>query len=178
MKAILVQVAAGMFLAAGPTLAADPPRPVRQVNLEEYVGLWYEIARVPNRFQKSCDRNVTAKYTLQPDGRVEVINRCTEEDGKVKEARGTAKVMNAPQNSQLEVSFVRFLGMNLFWGDYWVLGLGEDYGYAVVGHPERKYGWILSRTRSLESATLEAIFELLRDQGYDPAEFVFTPQTG
>ena len=168
-----IVIALACVFAAPPIRAAEPPIPVDRVDLRSYAGLWYEIARLPNRFQKSCDRFVTAEYRLDEDGGFLVINRCLEADGELKEARGRARVVNPPHNSRLEVSFVRLLGKNLFWGDYWILGLGERYEYAVIGHPERKYGWILSRNPTLEPAERETINEVLRAQGYDPDAFVF-----
>jgi apolipoprotein D and lipocalin family protein len=149
---------------------------VNFVDLKKYVGLWYEIAKIPNSFQKSCARNTTATYVLRDDGRIDVINRCTGSDGTVNEATGIARRVDTVTNSKLEVSFVRILGIQLFWGDYWVIGLDRDYRYAVVGSPSRKYGWILSRTPLLSQGDLDKVFEILRDQGYDRKSFVFTEQ--
>jgi apolipoprotein D and lipocalin family protein len=97
-------------------------------------------------------------------------------DGKVDEAKGIAKVVDPVSNSRLKVSFFRPLGISLFWGDYWIIGLGTDYEYAIVGTPDRKYGWILARQSRLEQAQLDKIFGLLQRQGYQPADFIMTPQ--
>ena len=153
------------------------PLPVDSVNLQKYAGKWYEIARIPNSFQKKCDRNTTATYILQDDGRIKVINRCIEKDGSESKSVGVAKVIDTVSNSKLEVSFVRILGIQLFWGDYWIIGLDKDYRYAVVGTPSRKYGWILSRTPKLSSHDINVIFDILRKQGYDPNNFIFTAQS-
>jgi apolipoprotein D and lipocalin family protein len=155
---------------------AHRPQPVSEVDLDRYVGLWYEIARVPNKFQKSCLSSTTAEYVLRDDGKIDVVNRCLEADGKVNEAKGVARVVDEESNARLKVSFVRFLGRSWFWGDYWILELGEDYEYAVVGHPERKYGWILSRTPELEEATLKGIFEKLEGHGYERESFQMSSQ--
>jgi apolipoprotein D and lipocalin family protein len=152
------------------------PKTVKKVDLNRYVGTWYEIARIPNRFQKQCVKNVTATYSLREDGRIEVINRCVEEDGNVDEAEGIAQVVDKESFSKLEVSFVSFLGIRPFWGDYWILGLDENYKYVVVGDPSRDYGWILSRTQKMEEKDLDACFDILRKQAYDPDEFVMTIQ--
>jgi apolipoprotein D and lipocalin family protein len=151
-----------------------PPATVESVDLSRYVGLWYEVAKIPNRFQRQCARAVTAEYTLRPDGRIDVLNRCMQADGTASEARGIAKVVDRTTNAKLEVRFVRFLGLQLFWGDYWILGLGANYEYAVIGTPNRKYGWILSRTPIIDPATRDAAFATLRAQGYDPADFKMT----
>jgi apolipoprotein D and lipocalin family protein len=155
---------------------SNSPATVDSVDLPRYTGLWYEIARLPNRFQRKCVRNVTARYQLLADGKIEVVNRCLQADGKVDEAKGIAKVVDPVSNSRLKVSFFRPLGISLFWGDYWIIGLGTDYEYAIVGTPDRKYGWILARQSRLEQAQLDKIFGLLQRQGYQPADFIMTPQ--
>ena len=147
---------------------------VDKVELDRYTGLWYEIAKIPNRFQRKCDRGTTAQYALRDDAKIDVINRCIKKDGSVIEAKGIARVVDAESNAKLKVSFVKIFGISLFWGDYWIIGLGEDYEYAVVGTPSRKYGWILSRTPLLSQEKLDGIFDLLRDQGYNPEDFEMT----
>ena len=151
-------------------------RTVNSVNLKKYVGKWYEIAKIPNRFQKGCVRNTTAEYKLRDDGDIDVINRCIEADGSVNEAEGLAKVVDEKTNSKLEVSFVSIFGFHLFWGDYWIIGLDKNYEYAVVGHPERKYGWILSRTPKLSEEKLNEAFDILKETGYDSAKFEMSRQ--
>lgn len=153
---------------------ADDQRTVDAVDLRRYAGVWYEIARIPNRFQKHCVRNVTATYTLRDDGMIDVVNRCVDDDGEVDQADGVARVVETATRSKLEVSFVQVFGLRLFWGDYWIIGLADDYRYAVVGSPDRKYGWILSRSAVLSAEDREAVFGILRANGYDPALFVFT----
>ena len=153
------------------------PVTVDYVDLNKYIGVWYEIAKIPNRFQKKCSRDTTAEYKLRADGRIDVINRCVDRNGKQVVARGIGKVMDSVNRSKLKVSFVRVLGLQLFWGDYWIIGLGEDYGYAVVGEPKRKYGWILSRRNHLSSEEWQSVNSILTAQGYDPRDFVQTVHT-
>lgn len=164
--------------AAAPRGQTPPPRTVAHVDLDRYAGRWYEIAKIPNRFQKQCAGGTTAEYALRDDGRIDVVNRCTKADGTLDEARGVARVVDTATGAKLEVSFVRFLWRSWFWGDYWVIGLDDDYRWAIVGHPERTYGWILSRTPALDEGTLQAIFTKLRAQGYAPDDFEMTPQPG
>ena len=161
---------------AGEKEKSDTPTTVESVDLNRYTGLWYEIARLPNRFQKKCVRDVTANYRLLPDGKIEVVNRCLQSGGEADEITGIAKVVDTVSNSRLKVSFFRPLGISLFWGDYWIIGLGVNYEYAVIGTPDRKYGWILARQSSLEQKQLDEIFNLLRQQGYQPEGFVMTQQ--
>ena len=155
---------------------ANPLKTVQSVDLERYKGLWYEIAKIPNRFQRKCASGTTAQYALRDVGKLDVINRCTTQKGKVIEAKGIARIVDSESNAKLKVSFVKIFGFSLFWGDYWIIGLGEEYEYAIVGTPSRKYGWILSRTPSLNDEKMEQIFNLLREQGYDPDDFEITPQ--
>jgi apolipoprotein D and lipocalin family protein len=152
------------------------PATVNYVDLQKYIGVWYEIAKIPNRFQKGCASNTTATYKLRDDGRIDVINRCKSNEGSINEAKGIAKVADEKTNSKLKVSFVRILGISLFWGDYWIIGLDKDYKYAVIGSPDRKYGWILSRTAKLPQNDLNDIFEILRRQGYNSKDFEMTEQ--
>ncbi len=152
------------------------PETVAHVDLKKYTGLWYEIAKIPNSFQKSCFKNTTAEYQLKDDGEIKVINTCVEEDGEKNVAEGTARIVDKNSNAKLEVSFVSIFGINLFWGDYWIIGLGDNYEYAIIGHPERKYGWILSRSPTLPDSTLDNIFNKLKEAGYNPENFEMTKQ--
>jgi apolipoprotein D and lipocalin family protein len=153
-----------------------PLTTVAAVDLERYVGLWYEIAKIPNRFQKQCARGTTAQYSLREDGRITVVNRCFKRDGRADEARGVAKIVDTATNAKLEVSFVSFLGWRPFWGDYWIIGLDEDYRWAVIGTPDRKFGWVLSRTPSLAEDTMEKVFAILERNGYDRDAFETSTQ--
>ena len=152
------------------------PVPVDSVQITQYMGLWFEIAKIPNRFQKTCARNTMARYRLRDDGRVDVLNSCTREDGKLIQARGIAKIVDRPSHAKLKVSFFRIIGISLFWGDYWIIGLDEDYRWAVVGTPNRKYGWILSREPRLLPEDWNRVIDILRAQGYNPDLFVRTLQ--
>lgn len=161
------------FLVMGQS-GRQPVTTVENVDLARYSGLWYEIAKIPNSFQKQCVSGTTAEYSLMEDGKIQVINRCREADGGEDSAKGVARITDVQTNSKLQVSFVRFLGRNWFWGDYWVIGLDEDYRWAIVGHPKRTYGWILAREPEMAPSDLERCHQILRDQGYDPEGFVAT----
>ena len=170
-----------LLLMHSPAVAQDDtemkePDTVEKVDLQKYVGTWYEISRMPNRFQDQCVKNVTATYTLKEDGQLDVINRCVEEDGSIDEAQGIAQVVDKETFSKLEVSFVSFFGIRPFWGDYWILGLDDNYNYVVIGDPSREYGWILSRDQEMTEKELETCFDILRKQGYNPEDFKMTLQ--
>jgi apolipoprotein D and lipocalin family protein len=157
--------------AGGSASAETELKTMSTVDLQRYVGLWHEIARIPNRFQKQCDRGTTAEYTLRDDGRIKVVNRCLKADGTPDEAEGEARAVDTAANAKLEVSFVSFLGWRPFWGDYWIIGLDTDYRWAVVGTPDRKYGWVLSRTPQVSDATMDRIFAILERNGYRREDF-------
>ena len=122
-----------------------PLKTVSQVDLNKYVGLWYEIAKIPNKFQEQCAYGTTAEYKLEEDGNIQVINKCYTKDNEADIAEGLAKVVDKKSNSKLEVSFFSILGIRPFWGDYWIIGLDDNYQWAIVGSPNRKYGWVLRR---------------------------------
>lgn len=154
-----------------------PPETVAHVDLGRYAGLWFEISKIPNRFQTHCMKDTTAEYRLRGDERIDVVNSCVTDSGKLDTAEGIARVVDGKTNAKLEVSFVDFFGWHLFWGDYWVLDLGEDYAYAVVGTPSRRFGWVLSRTATLSEGDSRQVDEALRRNGYNPDDFQASPQT-
>lgn len=130
------------------------------VDLNRYLGKWYELASFPQKFQKGCSCTM-AEYALNKDGSISVTNTCTK-DGKPKVATAKAKVKDKQTNAKLSVQF--------FWpfkGKYWIIDLAEDYSYAVVGHPNRKYLWILCRTRELDQKTYDGILERIKAKGFD-----------
>jgi apolipoprotein D and lipocalin family protein len=165
-----------MLSACGSTPVAPPPPTVSSVDLNRYTGTWYELAKIPNRFQRQCAANTTARYTRQADGAIEVLNRCQTADGRYDQTQGIARVVDARSSAKLEVSFFSILGWRPVWGDYWILELDGNYEYALVGTPDRKFGWLLSRTPALPVATRAAIDRRLRQLGYDPAQFTTSPQ--
>jgi len=160
---------------AAPDSSPTDPAPLRTVNhvdLTRYVGTWYEIASYPQRFQKGCTATA-AVYTLRADGKIQIVNRCHRDslDGRETIARGRARIVDRQTNAKLKVSFFW-----PFWGDYWIIDLDPDYRYAVVGHPNRKYLWILSRTRTMDPLVYSGILERLTAQGYDVARLQLTLQ--
>jgi apolipoprotein D and lipocalin family protein len=151
-------------------LELPPLEPVLHVDLGRYLGTWYEISSYPQPFQKGCT-HTKATYSLGRDGLIDVVNECCK-DGKEKVARGRARVVDRDTNAKLEVSF-----FGPFWGDYWIIDLGSDYEYAVVGHPSRDYLWILSRTPTMDEQTYEGILSRLREKGYPLDRLVKTDQS-
>ncbi len=154
-----------------PAAPSTDVRAVASLDLNRYSGTWYEIARYPNRFQKSCAGDVTATYTIQPNGQIEVLNRCRKTDGSLESATGTGRLAYADgPASKLKVRFApKFLSFLPFvWADYWIIDLAEDYSYAAVGTPDHKYLWILSRTPTMDSATYQQHLPSHRGNGLRP----------
>jgi len=145
-----------------------PLQVVPPVDLARYAGKWYEIARLPNRFQRHCSSDITAFYTLRSDGKITVVNECRTSDGRVKSAKGTARrASDKEPNSKLKVTFFW-----PFWGNYWIIDLDADYRWAVVGEPDRKYLWVLSREPRLDDMLLQQILGRARQQGYDVGRLI------
>lgn len=142
------------------------------VDLTRYTGKWYEISRYPHRFQEGCVGS-RATYTLRDDGKIAVLNECFEGSfsGKLRDAKGTAKVVDKKSNAKLKVSFFW-----PFYGDYWIIDLGKEYEYAVVGHPDRTYLWILSRTKKIDEVLYQEILGRIAAKGYDVKKLISTPQ--
>jgi apolipoprotein D and lipocalin family protein len=150
----------------------SPLTAVDHVDLRRYAGKWYEIARYPNRFQRNCQSDTTAIYTLRDDGKVQVVNACRKQNGEMITARGTAKVVDAKSNAKLKVTFFW-----PFYGDYWVIGLSPDYQYAIVGEPGRKYLWILNRAPIMEETTYREVLKLVETLGYQAGKLQKTNQS-
>lgn len=136
---------------------------VKYVDINKYSGKWFEIASFPQIFQKGC-HCTTAEYTMTPKGYIEVFNQCNKGsiNGKTSSIKGKAFVEKNSGNAKLKVQF--------FWPfrvKYWIIDLGKQYEYAVVGHPNRKYLWILSRTTSIDAAEYENILERIKQKGFN-----------
>lgn len=155
-----------------------PLETVPSVDLKRYTGKWYEIARLPNSFQEKCAGNVTAEYKRLDDGKIEVVNSCKKSNGETTVARGKARIKDEKTNAKLEVrfapAFLSFLPLVL--GDYWILELGENYDYAVVGDPSRKYLWVLSRKPEIEETRLREILRRAQEKGFDTGNVIRTKQ--
>jgi apolipoprotein D and lipocalin family protein len=144
---------------------------VPSVDLTRYVGRWYEIARLPNGFQKKCADTVTAVYTMRANGKIEVINRCRKASGEYATAKGKAKIVDKKTNAKLKVTFFW-----PFYGDYWILDLGPNYDYAVVGEPGRKYLWVLSRSPRMDEALYQQLLQKMAAKGFDTDRMIRTSQ--
>lgn len=140
---------------------SDPEQAtVKDVDLNRYMGRWYEIARLPNSFERGLEC-ITANYTLRPDGKVTVLNKGKGEKGW-ESAKGLAKIPDKNEPGKLKVSFFR-----PFWGPYWILELDPDYNYVLIGSPSRNYMWILCRQPEMDSGTYDKLVEKANSLGYE-----------
>lgn len=155
--------------------------PVANFDTARYLGTWHEIASIPQFFQRKCIRDTKATYGLDvSQSHISVENICTREDGGKERVQGRARQSEGQPASRLEVTFLELFGEYRFWiaADYWVVALDPQYRWAVVGHPTRRYGWVLAREPRLAPVVLAEIIGRIKSQGYDACQFVVTPQTG
>lgn len=159
--------------------AAQPLQPIASLTVPRYMGVWYEIAKFPNTFQKQCVGDTSATYSLQDDGRVQVVNRCRTADGKTDVADGMARQLGGATSPKLKVRFApAFLSfIPMVWGDYWVIDLDDKYQLSAVSEPKREYLWILSRTPQVDPTEYDALLSRLTVQGLDVSKLVRTPHT-
>lgn len=157
------------FVLSNVAEAKSDVKTVSSVDLNQYKGKWFEIAKFPNRFQKKCASNTTANYSLKENGRIEVLNQCTKENGEITKAIGEAKVVDKTTNAKLKVRFAPgFISFLPFvWGDYWILDLDPNYQNVLVGSPDRNYLWILSRTPKMDDVAYQKLVETAKTQGFD-----------
>lgn len=147
---------------------------VARVDLEKYLGTWYEIERFPNSFQEDC-LATKAEYSRRPGGKIDVKNTCKTKSG-LTVANGIATVEDTRTNAKLKVSFVPFLNrFGIFAGDYWILALADDYSSVLVGHPERKYLWVLARTPTLSEGVLKELRGVAVREGFDVTKLKASP---
>ena len=152
------------------------PQAVDRVDIQKYVGKWYEIAHLPMYFQRKCIANINAEYSVNEDQTVNVLNSCRTANGEMISSEGVAYPQNRG-NSKLKVSF---LPKGLRWipftkGHYWVLRVDPEYKVALVGGPSNKYLWILSRQPQLDEATYESYLETAKHYGYDVTKLIKLP---
>lgn len=162
-------------------MAFPPLKTVPQVDLDKYAGTWYEIARLPNWFQRDCSGQVKATYSRNSDGTIKVVNTCEDLNRKKdRVAEGVARVAKeaSETNAVLEVRFAP--GFTSFlpfvWGDYRVIALGQEYEFAMVGTNDRKYLWILARRSSISSELYQSLVKEAESQGFEVSRLIRTPR--
>ena len=159
---------------------ADDVNAINNFNVTGYLGTWYEIARLPNSFEKKCSIPILANYSINPDNidQLVVINQCNTEDNELNIATGSANFVESASIGKLEVTFLpkwlRWLPFTH--GDYWILYTNYD-TISVVGSPNHEYLWILSRTKDLNQEVLEKALTLAKQQGFDTSKLIFNYQS-
>ena len=165
---ILFLTSCSLIISCGWIQPKQPLSTVASVDLTQYAGTWYEIARLPMWFQRHCV-NSKAIYTTRPDGRIDVHNECVTHSGQVEQAEGVATVIDRTTNARLAVTFdnffARLVGPSRE-GNYWIVDLDQDYRTALVGTPDRRYLWILSRTPRLDETTYQQLVRKTRQLGF------------
>lgn len=154
------------------TRSQEKPTVVTSVDLTRYAGTWYEIARLPNSFERNL-KCITATYTLRTDGKINVLNKGhkIKDPEKINSANGLAWVPDKSAPAKLKVRF--------FWpfsGDYWILYLDKEYRHVLVGDPSYKYLWILSRESRMDESTYYMLTEKAKEQGYDTTPMIRVDQ--
>jgi len=159
-----------LFLAACSGGQNHPPLDtVPYVNIDQYLGKWYEIARIDHGFQRGCVDSA-AHYSMRDDGDISVLNTCVlpAKDNKLKEATGRAWVKDTVSNSKLKVQFfLKGIKLGFLSGDYWIVELDDDYSHVIVGSPNRKYLWILARTPTLDDQTYQGLLDKASSMQFD-----------
>ena len=157
------------FCAGCQSLPEDPPEVVDAVALERYTGLWYEIARLPVFFQDAEDA-ATARYTLNAEGNIDLINTAIQPDGSKQSVTGTAVPVPGSNGAKLRVTidnfFAKLFGSPPEYGNYWILELADDYSMALVGSPDRESLWLLSRTPEVSEDRVDQYLDVAREKGY------------
>ncbi|WJR66954.1 lipocalin family protein [Neorhizobium sp. CSC1952] len=152
---------------------------IPSLDLKRYLGRWYEIARLPLRFEDDAATDITAHYSVNSNGKILVDNRCFDKNDRPKQAIGEARPIDET-NAKLKVNF---LPAALRWlpftdGDYWVLKIDPKYRVALVGTPDRKFLWVLARESAISDSTLEDYLAEARRQGFDLTKLIRPRHTG
>ena len=160
--------------------AAEPLKTIPSLDVQRYLGRWYEIAKFPNAFQRQCVADTSALYSLLPDGRIQVLNQCRLSGGAMDQALGQARQMGGSSSAKLKVRFapawLSFLPM--VWGNYWVIDLDDAYELVAVSEPQREYLWILARSPHIDESRYAALEARLAAMGFDVGKLEKMPHSG
>jgi apolipoprotein D and lipocalin family protein len=160
-----------------PKRPSGDPATAARVDLARYAGRWHEIARLPAPFQKDNEAAI-AEYGMNADGSLSVRNIAVRPDGTQRDIKGSAKVLNPPENTKLAVRFDTWFGPLIpvpKEGNYWILHVDENYQEAIVGTPDRKYLWLLARTPEIPENRRAALIQRAATLGFDVSRLVMRP---
>lgn len=168
-----------IFVSTLATAETSKVKTIPYLDLNKYLGKWYEVASIPQSFQKKCVKNTEAIYSLIGEDKIEVNNSCEMANGERNVALGRAKIKDKKSQAKLKVTFVKLIGwIYPFGGNYWVLHVDEFYNFAVVGDPSAKYAWILSRNPYISHDDLMIARNVLKTNGYDTCAVLTSVQDG
>lgn len=169
-RSLAARAVLALCLATGMTAAhaAEPVTSVPHLDIARYAGQWHEIAHLPMFFQRQCVGDITARYGVEKAGTISVVNACRTKDGSMDQSTGEARPVEG-HPGRLEVRFAPgwLSWLPMVWADYWVIALDPDYQWAMVGEPDRKYLWILSREPSMDRTQFEQLKAKAEAMGYD-----------
>jgi apolipoprotein D and lipocalin family protein len=159
-------------------MAQSQVKSIPEFDVSRYMGTWYEIAKLPNWFQRKCVQGTQARYKVLGPTQIEVNNKCTTASGEEIQAIGLARPNGSGRPAQLEVRFAPewTAWLPMVWGAYWVLDLDADYQLAAVGDPSKSYLWILSRTPQVSADRYDALLQRLNVMGFDITKLEKTRQ--
>ena len=172
-----LRLATVVLVLLAPALQAQPLQTIERLDVQRYMGVWYEIAKFPNWFQRKCIGDTRAEYSVQSPGHLRVLNRCRLADGQFDEALGEARQLGGASSPRLQVRFapVWLAWLPVVWGDYWVIDLEEDYQLVAISEPRREYLWVLSRQPQVDPQRYARLLERLKAQGLDVNRLEVTP---
>jgi apolipoprotein D and lipocalin family protein len=159
-------------------MAQSQVKSIPEFDVSRYMGTWYEIAKLPNWFQRKCVQGTQARYKVLGPTQIEVNNKCSTASGEEIQAIGLARPNGSGRPAQLEVRFAPewTAWLPMVWGAYWVLDLDADYQLAAVGDPSKSYLWILSRTPQVSAERYDAVLQRLNVMGFDITKLEKTRQ--
>ena len=170
---LLALLVSGITIWTPPVKAQAPLPTVSAIDLNRYAGRWFEIARLPMWFERNCLDDISATYTVRPDARIDVVNRCRTEKGPIS-AQGIAEVPNPAHPGQLRVRFAPdwLAWLPAVWGDYWIIELDPEYRWVMVGAPSRDYLWILARSPQLDPTIVSRLKQSATALGFDVSPMI------
>lgn len=170
-----------LFLLLSMAVGAQSRAPVavEHADFDRFMGKWYEIARLPNHLERECTRDVVTTYERRTDSAFRVTYVCRRTDGDEERIQGVARIRDMASHAKLELRFapLALAWWPFVWDDWWILELGPDYGYMMIGDPSRQTLWIFSRTRTLDDAVYQGLVAHAAGQGYDTQRLIKTPQS-
>ncbi len=165
------------LLIASNTVRAQALKPIAALDVPRYMGMWYEVAKFPNWFQRKCASDTQAKYRLLDNGRIQVTNRCRKSNAEWMQAEGEARQIGGTNSAQLQVRFAPswLAALPFVWGNYWVIDLDPGYELVAVSEPGKEYLWILARQPQVPAEAYNALLRRLTEQGLDVGRLERTP---